>query len=234
MTELSRYKAKSGTFVPVWTLEIQTLPQDTDRILDEVQKVHPLSYGRYQRNASISAVGRETAQPEAGSTTTTHVAEYEADGVVEFMGNAGDETAERRHLLGDEQLLLRSGQFLVCDIQLMIGPLQFADRPADHDHPGRPPLLVAPDRTGERDRSRQAGAGDEPDILISDLVMPGMSGSELAQVLLERHPSMRVVLMSGYSDAALEDRDALALAHASLQKPFSTHDFVRTIREVLE
>ena len=76
--------------------------------------------------------------------------------------------------------------------------------------------------------------GDEPDILISDLVMPGMSGSELAQVLLERHPAMRVVLMSGYSDAALEDRDALALAHAFLQKPFSTHDFVRTIREVLE
>lgn len=75
---LDGYKAKSGTFVPVWTLEIQTLPADTDRILDEVLKVHPLSFGRYQRNASISAVGKETAQPEPGSTTTTHVEGFEA------------------------------------------------------------------------------------------------------------------------------------------------------------
>ncbi|TYC49518.1 hypothetical protein FMN50_25560 [Rhodobacterales bacterium] len=41
-------------------------------------KVHPLSFGRYQRNASISAVGRETAQPEPGSTTTTHIGGFEA------------------------------------------------------------------------------------------------------------------------------------------------------------
>lgn len=75
---LDGYTAKSGTFVPVWTLEIQTLPEDTDRILDEVLKVHPLSFGRYQRNASISAVGKETAQPEPGSTTTTHVDGFEA------------------------------------------------------------------------------------------------------------------------------------------------------------
>ena len=71
--DLTEYKAKSGRFEPVWTLEIQTLPEDTDRILDAVMEVYPLGYGRYQRNASISAVGRETAQPEPGSTTTTHV-----------------------------------------------------------------------------------------------------------------------------------------------------------------
>ncbi|WP_281683562.1 hypothetical protein [Thalassobaculum salexigens] len=64
--------------MPVWTLEIQTLAEDTDRILDAVMKVHPLSFGRYQRNASISAVGKETAQPEPGSTTTTHVDGFEA------------------------------------------------------------------------------------------------------------------------------------------------------------
>ncbi|MEM8813430.1 MAG: hypothetical protein AAGF59_12490 [Pseudomonadota bacterium] len=76
--DLHLYKARSGHFTPVWTLEIQTLPDDVDRILDAVMDVHPLRYGRYRRNASISAVGRETAQPEAGSTTTTHVAAFEA------------------------------------------------------------------------------------------------------------------------------------------------------------
>lgn len=70
---LTSYKARSGRLVPVFTLEVQTLMQDTDRILDEVLKVHPLGYGNYRRNASISAEGRETAQPNEGSTTTTHV-----------------------------------------------------------------------------------------------------------------------------------------------------------------
>lgn len=77
---LDGYSAKSGKFIPVWTIEIQTVPEDTDRILDAVLKVHPLSYGRYQRTASISAVGVETAQPEDGSTTTTHVDGFEAGG----------------------------------------------------------------------------------------------------------------------------------------------------------
>jgi hypothetical protein len=78
MSDLSHYSAKSGTFVPVWTLEIQTIADDTDRILDAVMAVYPLAYGRYQRNASISALGRETAQPEENSTTTTHKAGYKA------------------------------------------------------------------------------------------------------------------------------------------------------------
>ena len=77
MSELSNYKAKSGKLIPVYTIEVQTLPDDTDRILDEVMKVHPLSFGRYQRNASISAVGKETAQPESDSTTTNHVDGFE-------------------------------------------------------------------------------------------------------------------------------------------------------------
>jgi len=75
---MQNYKADSGTFIPVWTLEIQTLAEDTDKILDTIMEVHPLSYGRYQRTASISAVGMETTQPEGGSTTTTHLDGFQA------------------------------------------------------------------------------------------------------------------------------------------------------------
>ena len=78
MSDLADYKARSGRLVPVWTLEVQILPEDAERILDAIMAVHPLSYGRYRRNASVSAVGRETAQPEANSTTTTHVEGFEA------------------------------------------------------------------------------------------------------------------------------------------------------------
>lgn len=76
MTDLARYKAASGRLAPVWTLEIQTLAGDVDRLLDAVMAVYPLSYGRYQRNASCTAPGYETAQPEPGSTTDTHVAGF--------------------------------------------------------------------------------------------------------------------------------------------------------------
>jgi hypothetical protein len=77
MSDLAAYKAISGRLLPVWTIEIQTLPEDVDRILDAVMEVHPLSFGRYRRNASISGVGKETSQPESGSTTTAHVEGFE-------------------------------------------------------------------------------------------------------------------------------------------------------------
>lgn len=78
MSELARYQSTSGRLEPVWTIEVQCLERDTDRILDAVIEVYTLSYGRYQRNASISAQGRETAQPEPRSTTTTHVEGFQA------------------------------------------------------------------------------------------------------------------------------------------------------------
>ena len=46
--------------------------------METVLPVHPLGYGCYHRNASISALGKETAQPQADSTTTTHKAGYQA------------------------------------------------------------------------------------------------------------------------------------------------------------
>ena len=72
-SKLSQYDANSGTFEPVWTLEIQTVIEDVDKILDTIMKVYPLGYGRYKRNASITAKGMETAQPQQGSTTESHV-----------------------------------------------------------------------------------------------------------------------------------------------------------------
>jgi hypothetical protein len=78
MHKLADYVAASGRLVPVWTIEIQTVAQDTDKILDAIMQVDPLQFGKYQRNASISGQGFETAQPEAGSTTTTHVAGFAA------------------------------------------------------------------------------------------------------------------------------------------------------------
>ena len=74
---LDQYVAASGRLDPVWTIEIQTLPSDVDRLLDAIVAVQPLRYGTYERNASVSAPGLETARPPAGSTTATHVDGFE-------------------------------------------------------------------------------------------------------------------------------------------------------------
>lgn len=73
---LHDYQSSSGRLEPVYTLEIQTLPNLVDDILDAVMQVHPLAYGRYQRNASVTGIGYETSQPQENSTTTTHSATY--------------------------------------------------------------------------------------------------------------------------------------------------------------
>ena len=70
MSELARYQSTSGRLEPVWTIEVQCLERDTDRILDAVMEVYTLSYGRYQRNASISAQGENgTARTRLDHTT---------------------------------------------------------------------------------------------------------------------------------------------------------------------
>jgi FixJ family two-component response regulator len=72
------------------------------------------------------------------------------------------------------------------------------------------------------------------DLLLSDLVMPRGSGQELAQDLLERLPSVRVLFMSGYSDQAVVRHGALVEGAAFLEKPFSADDLVDKVRETLD
>jgi PAS domain S-box-containing protein len=76
--------------------------------------------------------------------------------------------------------------------------------------------------------------GDNLDLLLSDLVMPGGNGADLALKLGNRYPALRVVLMSGYTDDALSSREAdLTRADAFLEKPFATKDLLRLVRELL-
>lgn len=46
--------------------------------------VHPLPYGRYERNASVSGVGKETTVPQANSTTTTHKKDYKTGNAMTY------------------------------------------------------------------------------------------------------------------------------------------------------
>jgi CheY-like chemotaxis protein len=68
------------------------------------------------------------------------------------------------------------------------------------------------------------------DILVTDIVMPRMGGRDVAAVLVQERPEMRVLLMSGYSDPVVKVDERTAF----LQKPFRPKDLARKVRAVLD
>lgn len=72
---------------------------------------------------------------------------------------------------------------------------------------------------------------EAPDLVLSDVVMPGMSGVELAERIQERFPALPVLLMSGYAEEASLTREATAKRF--LAKPFSPEELAAKVREVL-
>jgi two-component system, cell cycle sensor histidine kinase and response regulator CckA len=69
-------------------------------------------------------------------------------------------------------------------------------------------------------------------LLLTDLVMPDMGGTELASRLQDKHPAIRVLFMSGYTDDGVVRNGMLGSGRAFLQKPFTPAMLVRKIRDV--
>ena len=70
--------------------------------------------------------------------------------------------------------------------------------------------------------------------LVTDVVMPGLSGSQLAEQLSRRRPEVRVLYISGYPEDAIADHGVLAPEQHFLQKPFAPGQFLERVRELLD
>ena len=78
--------------------------------------------------------------------------------------------------------------------------------------------------------------GEHPehiDLLITDVVMPEMYGTQLAETLHETRPDMNVLFISGYTDASIQERTLLEEEAHFLQKPFKPKFLLKKIEEIL-
>jgi DNA-binding response OmpR family regulator len=71
-------------------------------------------------------------------------------------------------------------------------------------------------------------------VLLTDVVMPGRGGRELAADIVRQWPGIRVIFMSGHSEEILRARPGSALADDYLQKPFTAAEAAALVRRALD
>jgi CheY-like chemotaxis protein len=88
--------------------------------------------------------------------------------------------------------------------------------------------------TGEEALQRVEQHSGPIHLLVTDVVMPGMDGRELAVRLMINYPAMQVLYLSGYTDEAIAHHRVLQAGIELLHKPFTPEALARRVREVLD
>jgi DNA-binding response OmpR family regulator len=71
------------------------------------------------------------------------------------------------------------------------------------------------------------------DVVLTDVVMPGMSGRKLSQHLLALRPDMKILLMSGYAQELIERYGALEPGVSLIEKPFTRQSLLEAVSAIL-
>ena len=86
---------------------------------------------------------------------------------------------------------------------------------------------------GEAGLAAAANHEGKIDMVITDVVMPGMGGRELVKHLAETRPETKILYLSGYTEDAIVNEGTIESGTAFLQKPFTLQNLSRKVREVL-
>jgi CheY-like chemotaxis protein len=76
--------------------------------------------------------------------------------------------------------------------------------------------------------------GDPIDLILSDVIMPGLSGPEVVEAVLQLHPEAAVLYASGYTADAISDRRGLPEGVELIEKPFTAAELASRVRSVLD
>jgi len=163
-----------------------------------------------EANATMEAVGRLAG--EIAHDCNPRLEEREEAGPV-GMAWAGTSRGGETVLVVDDEATVRS---VVREILQATG------------------YLVLEAGSGEEALRICAGQEGPIHLLLTDVMMPKMSGPEVAQRLARMRPELRVLYMSGYSDDALIRHGLVTQGTAFLQKPFTPDSLAHKVREVLD
>ena len=155
------------------------------------------------------------SEPGVGTTFTVYLPRFEAEAPA-----AESESAPAVEAGGSEVVLLAEDEQVVRRlVKEMLERLGYS-------------VLVA--SNGAEALERLEEHADRVDLLLTDVVMPGMSGRELAGVVRRRCPKARVLFMSGYAEDAVESQGVLQPGAQLLEKPFTATNLGAKVRAVLD
>lgn len=172
----------------------------------------PTAYGIVKQNAGLIRVYSE---PGLGSTFTIYLPRYQEEAPLCHLENQAREIPKGREIL----LLVEDDPALLSLNTTMLERLGYTVRTAS----------LPQEALALMKNSKEC-----LDLLITDVVMPGMNGPELARQLQAMQPSLRCLFISGYTQNMIMEEGLSPDSSNFLQKPFSFKTLALKVREILE
>ena len=153
-----------------------------------------------------------------GTTMKVYLPAAAAD-AVDAPEPVGEPTADREPALGSQVVLVVEDEASVRN--LVRRSLQAAG------------LIVLEATNGRQALETVATMSQPPDLVLSDVIMPGLNGRELSEALALTQPDLPVLFMSGYTGDDVLARSLLPAAAPFVQKPFAPEELVARVRMLL-
>lgn len=196
-------------------------PENLDRIFEPFFTTKVVGTGIGLGLSTVYGIVRQSggyiwAYSDVGVSTTFKVCLPRVDSPADTVKPAG---AEPENLSGTETVLVVDDDRRVCELTAKIL--------------GEYGYQVITANSGE-DAERRAGEfNEEIHLLVTDVVMAGISGKELAEQLKARRPRLKIIYMSGYPHVAFSREEVADFREPTLPKPFAPAELAREAKRVL-